>query len=102
MKKLATKGEPVANFIARASGSGHAFVENECVRNESAEFRIATDLAFERTKPTCSFTLLARQSDVRMVGTSLGDEAAKAGRRGDALLQCLKFGGEVDTRKENS
>jgi hypothetical protein len=60
------------------------------------------DLAFEFAEPTCAFTLAPRQSDVRMVRTSLGDKPAKASRSGDALLKSLEFGGEIDTRKENT
>lgn len=60
------------------------------------------DFTLEFAEPAASFPFAARQSDMGMVRTSLGDEAAKAGCRGDALLQCLEFGGEMDTRKENT
>ena len=60
------------------------------------------DFTFEFAEPAASFSFAARQSDVGMVWASLGDEPAKAGCPGDALLQGLEFGGEVDTRKENT
>ena len=96
-----TEGELVANFISRTSWSRHAFVENEYVRDETTESRIAMDFTLELAESAASFSFAARQSDMRMVRTSLGDEPAKAGGRGDALLQCIEFGGEVDTGKEN-
>ena len=97
-----TQAEPVANFISRASWSGHALVENESVRDETAESRIAMDFTLEFPQPAASFCFAARQSDVGMVRTSLGDEPAKTGRLSDALLQCLEFRSEVDNRKENA
>jgi len=60
------------------------------------------DFTLEFAEPVASFSSAARQSDVRMVRTSLGGEPAKAGCAGNALLQCLEFRGEVDTRKENT
>ena len=60
------------------------------------------DFTLEFAEPVASFSSAARQSDVRMVRTSLGDKPAKASRSGDALLKSLEFGGEIDTRKENT
>jgi hypothetical protein len=58
---------------------------------------------FQLTQPVfSSFALAARERDVGMVGTSLGDKPAKPGRTGDTLLKRAQFGRENDTCKENS
>ena len=60
------------------------------------------DFTLEFAEPAPAFCFAAGQSDVGMIRTSLGDESAKAGCRGDALLQRLEFWSEVDTRKEDT
>jgi hypothetical protein len=59
------------------------------------------DFILEFAESTAAFSFASRQSDVRMVRTSLWDEAAKTGRLSDASLQRIEFRSEIDTRKEN-
>ena len=78
--------EAVADLVMSAGWLGHALVKNEPRRHKTGESWLATDSGFQAVERT-SLALGAGQRDVRMIGTSLRDKAAKAGRDSNTLLQ---------------
>jgi hypothetical protein len=100
---LLQKVEALTDFVVGTGLSSHAFVENEALGDKTGKPGLAMDPGFQLMQSLCSsFALAARESDVGMVGTCLGDKPAKPCRSGDTLLQGEQFWREDDTRKENS
>ena len=74
-----------ADFVASAVGREKALVEKEFAGDKPGEVRLPANLYLEFTEAA----LLAfgtRQRDVGLVSTQFGDEAARLGGCGDALL----------------
>ena len=86
----------------RAGGTEEALVEKEFLSDKPGEVWLTAYSGFEFTEALpLTFAFAARERDMRLVGTRLGDEPAKFRRCGDAFLKQKQFGREPDTGKEN-
>ena len=78
----------LADLVVRAGGTEEAFVEKEFLGDNPGEVWLTAYSGFEFTEVLpLTFAFAARERDMGLEGTSLGDEPAKLGRRGDALLK---------------
>src|ERR1035437_10101691 len=89
----------LADFVAGAGGTKKAFVEKKLAGDKVGEVGRAADSGFEIVKIMMAFA--ARQSDMRLEGASLGNEAAGQGGCGDTFLKQEQFGREPDSGDEN-
>ena len=83
----AAEGKALADFVAGAGGTKKAFVEKKLAGDKVGEVGRAADSGFEIAKIMMAFA--ARQSDMRLEGASLGNEAAGQGGRGDTFLKWI-------------
>jgi hypothetical protein len=99
---LATiEGKALAAFVASAEGSEETFVEKEFLSNELGEVWLMGYFGLEFTE-SLLFASAASESDVRSVGSTLGEEPAKPRSCGDTFLEQKKFGRDPDAGKEYS
>ena len=97
---IPSEGKAFADFVSCACGREEAFVEEELAGDKAGEIGRTADFGFELVEIVTAFA--ARQRDMRLEGTSLGDEAAGLGGRDDAFMKQEQLRRKADTGKENS
>ncbi len=97
------EGKALTDFVERAGGTEEAFVEKEFVSDKPCEGWLTPYCSSEYVEAlplTPAFT--ARESDVRLVGTILGDKPTMPRRRSDMFLKVEQFRRESYVYKENA
>ena len=95
------KGKALADFVAGAGGRKKAFVEKKFPGDKAGEVDWTADFVFEFVEVMLpAFT--ARQSDMRLKGTSFRNEATGLGCRDDTFLKQEQLGREPDSGAANS
>jgi len=84
----AIERKPFADFVARAGGAKEAFVQEEFFRYKPDEDWLIRYFGFEFTE---ALSFASRERDMRLEGTSLGNEPTKLGRCGDTFLEQKQF-----------
>ena len=97
----AAEGKALADFVAGTCGTEEAFVQEELLGDKPGEVWLMADCGFEfEDSLALALALATGESDMGLVGTSLGDEPAKPCGLGDAPLQQEQFGRDPDGNDE--
>jgi len=90
----------LADLVAGAGRPEEAFIQEEIPGDKARELWLTADPVLQLTQPL-PLVFAVRQSDVRLVGTSLIDEPAICRRRNNAPLKQKQFMRDLDVGKEN-